>query len=322
MKSPRNNKFNSTDNEGVSLFEEVKYTAYLDENLNHRDRILDYMKDKEFPESCYGISKNTGIDNRICSNICNKLYKEFIMEKPFWGSYLLKPEYREQNMSENPLTGWNFTFEGGLPRVQNLCFEAVAGVGCGIPDYRFGDDVCRVVLRFGVKRGRVTGFVRVPLGLDLTGLALVRDRIDSVCRDYGFVGLDWVWTSYELFTDLYGVFLSGEDACIRWRDAVGNLKKVYSKPYGTRVEARSVEHKLWSDGVELLYGSPLDLNIRREFDRLAEAVEENNKILGYYVSDVKQFAGLSRSLCKGQGEIRGELFDIRKRLEELDVDSE
>jgi len=266
-----------------------------------RETILDYLSTQEFYVSCWKMSKDTGIDNKTCSNICNKLYKDTILDKPFTGHYQIRPEYREVKEGENKGTGVSFTFwdcaDMGLPRLQNVSLEADVCVVDVLPDYEFVGDQFSVTVRFGVTHDRVTVSIGCDLGLDAVSLCMVKRVVDDACSDYGFCDLDWWFTSYELFNDLYGVFMSGTKI-IRWRDMYGNFVKLYEKPYGVRREVRSAENLQWGSMMSLLYGNPREFNYRREMDALRVEIGNVNATLRNHSHDIRQFSAFTRNIIE------------------------
>jgi len=131
------------------------------------------------------------------------------------------------------------------PRVQNLHISA-RGVEVTrhevvvreLPGPHGGEaDTLRIRLVFGKKRGIIHYKVKAPRGLDLYGLRLVHELVETETWLRGYQDLDWRAVNFEFLWDDQSVRLEGVSA-VTFTDLVGTMEKYYNKGMGMRRELR------------------------------------------------------------------------------------
>ena len=161
----------------------------------------------------------------------------------------------------NPLYGGNQyqiwgDFGGGLIgwRVQNVSLRVV-GVPVGTHEklpFEFGD--VGLSIEFGSTRSKISVYIGSDLGLDYSHWLMVLDKMDSVCSERGYEGLDWRVYMCEVLRDYESRRLDGVSGYTLTRFNESVIEKIYAKPGDVvRHERRIHPDKLGADlGVDVI----------------------------------------------------------------------
>jgi len=204
----------------------------------------------------------------------SKMHARGLITRPSYGRYELVPTYTLG------------VSRGGL-RAQNLLVVAE-----GVP-VRESDEVyvelpgfLSLTVTFGVKRGRISYMVGVPLGLCPVGLVLVHHIVGGEVRARGYTVPEdaWVVRRVEIMEDFRGFRLEGMEA-VTFENCVGELVKYYNKS-GLRREAKSGSmgihlsqfRSLLDEGVDSsLLHRRMD-QIEREMRKVLEATKGSTRV--------------------------------------------
>lgn len=186
-----------------------------------------YISTIGYPVRPLEISQKLNLNPDSVRSLLSKMVSKGLLSRPSYGFYALSPTH-----------GLGVS-RGGV-RVQNLVVVAEGvpvlvsdGVVVGIRD------LVSVRVSFGVKRGRVSYHVGVPLGLDLVGLVLIHHVVlgEVSARGYCVPDEAWMVRNVEFLTDYGGFRLEGFEGCTFW-GMVGELEKYYNRT-GVRREVRA-----------------------------------------------------------------------------------
>ena len=214
--------YGETDSISKKRSDQDPYTS--SEKPNSSYLITQYLSNIDRPVGAPEIASSLKLLPHSVRARLSELRKKGIVFKPYYGKYSITPTYGLEMI-------------GRLSRVQNLRGSAESSI-----PVVFHDDVVvvagdvQISVTFGVKRSLISFVVRAPLGLDLYGLDLVLFTIERICKDRGFVGLQWYVKNWEILHDVGGLRLDGVEA-ITFRDFRGSFEKFYNRP-GLRREIR------------------------------------------------------------------------------------
>ena len=187
--------------------------------------IVQHLSTVGYPVGPYEIASSLGLNPSSVRSRLSKMLSKGQVSKPHYGKYQLTPTY-------------GLGLSRGVPRFQNVLVvcEGVVGV---VSDrvVLVDDDLCRVSVVFGGKRGRVSYRVGAPCGIDMVGLSVIHGMVEGEARGRGLVLGDWIVKNIEQLEDYSGFRLEGLEA-VTYDNLHGEMVKYYNKP-GIRREARS-----------------------------------------------------------------------------------
>jgi hypothetical protein len=259
-------------------------------------RILEFIKSYNFPVSPYFVAHNLGLNHQSVKRILIKLHNEGRIRKTGRGQYTNLPPHGAGGSIGDVDVG-----DLGFARFQNLDVVSTADVGLvgDIGDVVFsfpggGAGVLEVVVRFGSKLGRISWRLSCPDGVDFRGLQVVVALIEERLISMGFnPPFGWEVHNREVFRDVLGVRLEGLQS-ITLNDFMGDLMKIYSKPFGVRVERRSSRPVRVEDLDTYMMGNIPQIALVERVDhidesvvRMGEAFKVMNRNLGDLIREVR-----------------------------------
>lgn len=186
-----------------------------------------YISTIGYPVRPLEIAQKLNLNPDSVRSLLSRMVSKGLLSRPSYGFYALSPTH-----------GLGVR-QGGV-RVQNLVVVAE-----GVPVLASDEvvvgimDLVSVRVSFGVKRGRVSYHVGVPLGLDIVGLVLIHHVVlgEVSVRGYCVPEEAWIVRNVEFLMDYSGFRLEGFEACTFW-GLVGVLEKYYNRS-GVRREVRA-----------------------------------------------------------------------------------
>ena len=272
------------ENPTVALPETTTNDPTIERLQPQQRRIYDCLASNDWLMRPSDIAKMTGISSASVSGRLTELKKlNLVIWKP-GGYYAINPLRNPVGIIDGvvpTVVGW---------RLQNVNLFALVGVGVS-------DDVCfdfgglSISVGFGVSRGKVSVVVGCPCGLTYEGWLLVLDKVDCVCLDRGYVGLEWFVSMCEVLRDYDSMRLDGLSGVTLRDFNTGFVEKIYEKPGGVVRHERRIHGPVdpipRNTVASFLFGGLAGLDysgrlsaIEREVEGLKVAQKYGNRELG------------------------------------------
>lgn len=220
------------------------------------EKILQYLNTKDgWPAPPREIAQGIGENPNTVRARCSELHKKGNLERPFHGYYMINSTY-----------GGLYSFDFRTPLlIQNL--QVISN--CVFPDGYVCDSSLIDFNGFGPKyigafhitlklegTGNIVWYLGASEGLDVQAIRILRLYLELILRNCGLpIDFDFNWKVLrcEVLRDLFGVDVSGLSS-ITLDDLESIMLKVYSKPYGLRVERRLKQPIDIDDLITVLFG--------------------------------------------------------------------
>lgn len=231
------------------------------------------------------ISAITGLNHSTVRVYLRDLVKEGVIGWPFRGNYVTIPT---PEVGEDP------------PRVHDLVLHFDApGLAKGLETCveRYGD--VKVEVRFGGKRGKITGFLSCDAGLDYRGCILAVEKFKDLVRVHtGLEVLDQdiKVRNCHLNQDFQDIRLDGL-TCVTVTSFLGSLERIYNKGSGVRSEVQVKPDSLESIYV-LLKGGVTSYNILQGLFMLTKRQEEHTLAVKFLNKGIQHIVGLLEKLLE------------------------
>ena len=196
-----------------------------------------------------------------------------------------KGGYYELNPLENPTKNQGRGDFSGVCgwRVQNVNLCAL--VPMCVEDkvrFLFGDISLRI--SFGSKRGKIFAVVGCGRGLGYGEWLLILDKLEGVCVDRGYVGLEWRVSMCEFLKDHESRRLDGVKGYTLTRFSESVIEKIYGKPGGVvRHERRIHPESMSVDVITSFLSNGLQgMDYAAEIHRVWDAIESLTVAMKYH----------------------------------------
>ena len=222
----------------------------------------------DYPVNSPSIASSLKIPEGSVRKYLSNLVKDGVLDRTTRGFYILKP-----------MDGVRSRFSEIKLRVQNV---EVYVLGFGVVESDLGVVLLEgnpgVCMDFGVKRDRIGCGITCDEGLDVAGLRLARGLLIRECERRGFdIPVDaWMVSGCEFLWDYVGIRMEGIN-CLTFTDFMGNLEKIYNKPWGVRHEVKLGRmREVGLEAVIGILGRGVEFsNINALLDSIAQKIDEN-----------------------------------------------
>lgn len=238
-----------------------------------KHRILNYLEVVGRPQYPREIAQNTKINPNTVRARLSELRKRGDIHHTAPGQYTIDPTYGVGAAAPPRVQNLRVTARGVPVTRTEAVVRELPGLE-GLPD-----DVLRIRITFGMKRGVISYTVKAPRGLDLYGLRLVHELVEMEAWLRGHVDLDWRAVNFEFLWDERSIHLEGVQA-VTFNDLMGTMEKYYNKGLGVRRELRGSKPARVQDLEALIQGGITSHQamqgmaiLRGEVQHLTEAVK-------------------------------------------------
>jgi len=258
-------------------------------------RILEYVNSSKEVLSPKQIAKRLQIKRSTVKVVLRRLAKDGLICRIGYGEYCSFTTYGVVK----PLRVHNLRF-----RIEGLK-EQVKGKRLGSVLERVGD--AEIYVRFGEKRGLVTGWLKCDRGFDYQSLVFaVRFLEDIIKRKVGVEPKGWVFTSKEWNVDHIGVRLDNRNGfrCLTIQEFEDFLVRVYQKDaFTVRAEVKDSQELSLDDLLAFMRGGNISgLRDARIINQIVQRLDAqaiairfmNRKIMDLEKSLVKVTDALDR----------------------------